>query len=187
MATLYGVKMARNAPGVFFAQTQVRFVAPLSTANPNGLNVSTDSLVSAAGVVAKIVEPNPLPPPNDESITIVGMGVRDGWSVTLPRSGNQFAFDYHEPWLDVQVVGPDPDGVSAQMSVLLTRITTVLTSIEHEQHVSPVNMIRTKLVPEGTPTVYYLHGSRSRSSLAVIVIGIGLTCAAMALIRRFAR
>ncbi|SOD70293.1 hypothetical protein SAMN05892883_4433 [Jatrophihabitans sp. GAS493] len=187
VVTLAGAMVARKAPGVFFAQTQVRFVIPLSSDNPNGLGVSTRSLISAAGVVAKIVDPDPLPPPNDESITIVGMGVRDGWSVTLPQTGGQFVPGHTEPWLDVQVAGSNPDEVKAQMDQLLVRIPKVLNDLEQQRQVSAENLIRTKLVPEGEPEVTYLHGSRSRSALAVLILGVSLTGAAMALLRRVAR
>src|SRR5262249_37670069 len=121
-----------DRPGVYWSRVQVRFVAPASAVNPNGLQVSPSSLVKAAGVVAKIVDPtggqNRVTSPD---VTLASEGLRHAWSVTQPNTGGQWANNFTDPWLNVEAVGTTPAEVGTTMNGLLARITATLTSLEN--------------------------------------------------------
>jgi hypothetical protein len=121
-----------------------------------------------------------------EDVTLSGEGIRSGSSVTLPNSGGQWANQYTQAELDVQVVGPTQSGVVAESSRLVGEINASLAAAQGDQHVDKHNLIRTQLSPP-TAIVYRQSGSRSRAGIATLVLGCGVTAAAAAMARRRAR
>ncbi|MGI8665376.1 MAG: hypothetical protein ACR2N4_05015 [Jatrophihabitans sp.] len=173
-----------HRPGVYWSQVQVLFVAPKSAANPNGLSVSSESLITTAGVVAKMVGSSP-PGPSvvSDTVTLVGEGIRHGYGVRLPNSGGQFATNFDQAALDVQAAGTTVVEVSATLSKVLDQITTELSTLQSDAHVAPVNLIRAELSPP-TPPIYYQTGSKSRALAITLVIGGGITAFLAWFVRR---
>lgn len=179
----FGLYFAHR-PGVYWSQVQVLFVAPKSVANPNGLSVSSESLIITAGVIAKIVGSSPQGPSVvSDSVTLVGEGVRHGYGVRLPNSGGQFATNFDQAALDVQAAGTSVAEVSATLNRVLNRITTELADLQSAAGVAKVNLIRSQLSPP-TPPIYYQAGSKTRALAITLVIGVGLTWSLAWFVRR---
>jgi hypothetical protein len=185
LATLAAAAASAHTKGVYYSREQVRFVAPTNVGNPNALQHSPSSMVMVAGAVGQMVDDSQRPRAASQKVTITGMGIRNGWSVTLPNSGGQWANNYTNPYLDVQVAGPSATEVATTMRSLLTRIDMALATLQRAQHVAPVNLIRTQLSSLDSPPIYYQRGSRVRTILAVLALGFGVTAAGTAMASRF--
>jgi hypothetical protein len=176
-------------PGSYSSEVKVVFLAPKSTVNPNALAISSDSIVTTAGAVARIVDPD-VEPAVSESVTLAGEGIRHGYSVRLPNSGGQWATNFDKPQLDVQAVGSSAAEVNATMARVLDRIRRTLDRLQTEQHVAQHNMITLSQSPPTVP-MYYDHGSRLRAVGATMLLGAGLALGVFwltpAALGRFAR
>jgi len=175
---------ASKAPGVYWSRVQISFIAPNSTTNPNGLQITSSSLISAAGAVGKMVDNRTSAARlGSATVTLAGEGIRNGYSVTLPNDGGQWVSSFNSPWLDVQAVASDPLTVSQRMSALLRQINVALAHLQSEQSVAPRNLIRTQASPPSVP-IYYQRGSRMRASAGTLVLGLILTTALAGACRR---
>jgi hypothetical protein len=187
IATVTGSYVAVKAKGVYWSRGQVRFIAPTSEEFPNGLQISPSSTVMTAGAVRRIVDDRDPPRTVSQDVTIVGEGIKQGWSVTLPNTGGQWASNFTNPYLDVQAVGPTPEYVTATMNRLINEISAALASLQARSSVDSVNLISTQVSPLGGPPLYFQRGSRPRAGLAALALGIGLTSCAVAWARRLTR
>lgn len=162
----------------------MNFLAPTSSSFPNSLLVSSQSLTITAGAVGKVVGSKPSGAHVvSASVTLVGEGIRHGYSVVLPNSGGQWASNFDQSLLDVQAVGTTAAEVNATMKMVLGRISDALAALQAQWHVSSVNLIRTQLSPS-SPQLYYQAGSRIRSFAATLLLGLGVTVAATAAVGR---
>lgn len=167
--------------GIFWSRTQVVFLAPPSTAYPNALRTTSEDLIITAGVVAKAVAgPDEVTKYASPDATLVGEGVRDGWSVRLPDTGGQWATHFAEQVLYVEVVAATPEEVEARQAVIITQVAEELDRLQREAGVAPVNDITVTIAPEST-VVHHVQGSRPRSVGMAGVLG---ACATFVLIVR---
>ena len=178
-----GVQLAHR-PGVYWSQVTMVLVAPKSAANPNGLSVSSESLISTAGVLAKMVGSAPREPAVvSDSVTLVGEGVRHGYGVRLPNSGGQFATNFDRAALDVQAAGTTVAEVGATISRVLGEIRADLDRLQRDAGVAAVNLIRLQQSPPTLP-IYYQTGSKTRALATTLVLGAGLSGWLAWLVRR---
>jgi hypothetical protein len=169
-----GYRLARR-PGVYWSQVTMVLVAPKSTANPNGLSVNSESLISTAGVIAKMVGASPSEPAVvSDSVTLVGEGIRHGYGVRLPNSGGQFATNFDRAALDVQAAGTTVAEVSATITRVLAEIRDDLDRLQSDAGVATVNLIRLEQSPPTLP-IYYQTGSKTRAMATTLVLGTGLS------------
>jgi hypothetical protein len=140
-----------------------------------------------AGTVDQMIDDRNGPVPADPTATLVGLGVRSGWSVTLPNRGGQYQNSFVDPYLDVQVVGPTRAQVHKTMARLINRIMAALTALQDAEHVAPADRITAKVLPEPVPPVYFEHGSRIRALGASAAILITVAALAAAALSRLAR
>jgi hypothetical protein len=166
--------------GVYWARTQVVFLAPTSKAYPNALNTKSGDLIVTAGVVAKrVIGPDDITKFADPAVTIVGSTpIRDGFWIRLPDSGGQWATNFASQELMIDAVGPTRERVTELQQYAVTRIKEELASLQSEQRVKPVNDI-TVTVVQDPPVVYLVRGSRPRALLMTAALGVGLTVAAV--------
>lgn len=168
--------------GVFWSRTQVVFLAPASTAYPNTLRTTSEDIIITAGVVAKAVAgPDKVTKYASPDATLVGEGVRDGWSVRLPDTGGQWATHFAQQVLYVEVVAATAQEVEARQALLVSRITGELHELQRGAGVAPVNEITVTVAPEST-VVHHVHGSSARSVGMVGVLGVAATCAALGIV-----
>lgn len=175
---------AAKKPGVFWSRVQVAMISP-QLDKSNGLQYISPSMIVMAGVVAKTIDPDPHPRLATAEATLVGEGVRDGYSVTLPNTGGQWANQFVNPYLDVQVVAPTPDQVTATTNRLITSINHDLQSLQDKYEVPGKYRITTSLSPPAPLPIYYSKGSAKRAGAITVLLGIGITFAVAGLVRRW--
>jgi hypothetical protein len=174
-------------PGVYWSDVQVRFVAPSSLTKQNSLQVTDQSLIMTAGAVGQMVDDRNGPRPASSDATLAGLGVRSGWSVTLPNSGGQYVNYYADPYLDVQVVAPTAPQVMQTMQRLITQIQDGLTKLQTDAHAAPANRITARVLPLTVAPIFYQHGSHSRAIIASLVILSGLATVGFVVASRLSR
>jgi hypothetical protein len=184
-ASLLAACVELGAHGLYASEVQVWFVAPKSTENPNGLQISGDSLVMTAGAVRRMVTNSDPPRTSAADVPLSGEGVKRGYSVTLPNTGGQWTNRFTNAYLDVQVVDSNAPAVSTKTRQLIAEINASLAALEQRAQVAQVNQIRTQVVPaSGGIPVHHEHGSRMRALLATIALGLGLTLGARTYVTR---
>ncbi|GHS87624.1 hypothetical protein AGMMS50218_09900 [Actinomycetota bacterium] len=172
VAVLSGV--LRTAP-TYWAQVDVVFLAPASAANPNVLKVESRSLTATAGLIEREVNKGrEKPAVSSSSVSLVGEGVRDGYSIRLPNSGGQWAYNFERPVLDVQVTGPDVADVRRRTTAAVDLIADTLRDRQLADGVAEENMITVETAP-ATAVVYEFAGDSRRAGVVVLALGTFLT------------
>jgi hypothetical protein len=175
LLTVAAAYFAAQDRSVYWTRTEVVFLAPSSTMYPNALETRSEDLVVTAGAVAKVVSgPAKHLKFTSPDAGVIGESIRQGWSVRLPDTGGQWAPNFVDQLLIVEVVGPDPTWVTTQKDELVDRIRTTLAAMQKAQGVAPVNTITTTAAPAET-VVYPVTGSRMRAFVMTGVLGAGAT------------
>ena len=161
--------------GAYFSRTEIVFLAPTSSLYPNALRTQSEDIIDTAGVVAKrITGPGEVSKFASPDVTLVGMGVRDGWSLRLPDTGGQWGTNFATQRLVLDVVAPDPGTVQRRQVDLVARVRGELATLQRDAGVAPVNSITVTAAPE-TPVVYHIGGSKYRVLGMTAALGAGLT------------
>lgn len=167
--------MAISDRGVYFSRTQLAFLAPTSTLYPNALRTQSEDIIDTAGVAAKRVSgPGRVTKFASPDVTLVGLGVRDGWSLRLPDSGGQWATNFTSQILILDVVARTPEIVKSRQADVTERVQRALFQMQRNANVAPVNDITVISVPE-SPVVYRVGGSRPRALVMTALLGLGGT------------
>ncbi|TFB91726.1 hypothetical protein [Cryobacterium sp. HLT2-28] len=171
-----GVLWVVNVPPLYFAQVRVVLLPP-AAAQPNAYGYTSESLIDLAGVVARELRP---PTQDAQSVsgdvTLVGEGIRTGFSVTQQNSGGQWQYRFDEPVVEVQAVGATPSEVRAQISTALRQVESTLAEIQDEQGVIAANRVRITLNPL-QPQLIEEKGSRVRAIGSIVLTGLVSTLA----------
>lgn len=171
-------------PGVYWSQVDVVFLAPQSARYPNTLTTMSGSIVSTAGIVERVVNhARSAPETSSSTATLVGQGVTDGSSITLPDAGGQWAHNFNRQVLDVEVVGPDAADVRRRQTELIDEISAALHALQVDAGVSPENFITVEPSPV-VPSISYFHGDAKRAWLMIAALGTALTTVAARAIDR---
>lgn len=173
--------LAVSDDGVYFTRTEIVFLAPTSPLYPNALRTQSEDIIDTAGVVAKRVSgPARVTKFSSPDVTLVGMGVRDGWSLRLPDTGGQWATNFATQRLLLDIVGPTRDAVRRTQEKLLTLVMDELDGLQREEGVVEANRITAIAAPEST-VIFAVTGNKPRALGMTAVIGIGLTTAVIVL------
>lgn len=168
--------------GVYWSRVDVILLAPASNAYPNSLTTRSGDLIQTAGIVETILNGTRQPRKMASTeATIIGQGVVDGFSVTLPDYGGQWAPNFNRPVLDVQVVASSPQEVRARQERIVGEIHSILEDLQAQASVDPVNRI-TAEVAVPTPTIHHAAGDRQRALLMSIVLGSAVTLVSVILL-----
>ena len=187
MVTLLAAYCTTLDDGVYWSRTQVVFLAPASNAYPNSLRTTSEDIIITAGVVAKAVAgPDAVTKYASPDATLIGEGVRDGWSLRLPDTGGQWATNYSQQVLYVELVGETSQEVEDRQTLLVDRIASELRGFQQRAGVAPVNHITVTVAPESM-VVHQVQGSRSRSVGMAGVLGVCATFAVVVLLETRAR
>jgi hypothetical protein len=179
-----GVWIAHR-PGVYYEQINVIFIMPATPDSGNALQNGSDNLIRTAGLVARLVTNDwSGPEPVSDSATLLGEGVRSGYSVRLPNAGGQWAYNFDKPQLNVEVVGTTPAEVRSTMTQVLARVNGTLAGLQDSQSVRPSLRIQTRLSPPSA-SVEYVTGSRARTFAVTVVLELALTLAALFALERW--
>lgn len=174
-----------HTPGVYYEQVNVIFLMPETPDSGNALQNGNDNLIRTAGVVARLVTNDwSGPEPVSDSATLLGEGVRRGYSVRLPNVGGQWAYNFDKPQLNVEVVGTTPAEVHGTMTRVLAKVNATLSNLQVSQGVRPSLRIQTRLSPPSS-SVEYVTGSRARAFSVIVVLELGLTLAVLLALERW--
>jgi hypothetical protein len=130
LLTLIALAVVREPRGLYWTDTTVYFLAP-SAPGVNTYAYTTDSVIATAGLVGRLVQPDGASPGIGTQTTLLAQGVHHGSQVRLPNSGGQWAQNFDQPLLDVQVVGTTPAEVATNTTQVLDRIQKTLNKVQH--------------------------------------------------------
>ncbi|MET8522177.1 hypothetical protein [Nocardioides sp. NPDC004968] len=173
--TLAAANYASQDRSVYWTRTDLVFLAPKNAQYPNALRATSEDLVITAGVVGKlVVGTREIPKFTATDAGLIGMGVREGWTVRLPDTGGQWAPNYTDQWLIIEVVGSDPETVRAQKEQLVEEMTAALDRVQDEYQVARAFRMSTKEAP-GSTVVYPVGGSSKRAFAVTGLLGATAT------------
>jgi hypothetical protein len=177
LLTFLALGWATTVRGVYYSQVYVVLLSPVSADQPNVYQSIGRSLVGAAGIVVRQVDPAALDPaPVSPDVTIVDRGITQGYRVRIPNLGGQWTYNFERAELNVEAAGSSPEEVKRTLREVVTTIQTALEEDQVRAGASRNLMIGTTLNPPDPP-VFYSHGSRTRALAAVLTLGLGLTLA----------
>lgn len=184
IVTFAGCYVAVKYPGVYYEQTEMVFTAPApAVADGGGSQLGADSLISMAGIVAsQLNERGPMPLAT--GATIVGAGIRNGVWVRLPNDGDQWVSVFDQAELDVEVVGGNPNQVTANMAATVAKIRTTLLQDQLSVGARQNWLIKVSSNPP-SPPVLYIRGSSARAGIAALLLGLALTLIFTVLVDRW--
>jgi hypothetical protein len=178
LLTAVAIVIVYQRQGVYWARTNVVFLAPQSHQNPNRLASTSNTLIATSGIIEqKINRGHPPILPVSPDVPLVAQGVRDGWQVFVPNYGGQWAVNYERATLIVDVAGPTPAEVTATTKRLVHQITDELLQLQDAQKVKSCNLITAQPSP-AVPVIQYATGRPKVAALATLGLGAGLTCVA---------
>ena len=187
LLTAGGLVMVERADGVYWAQSNVIFLAPTSSRFPNSLNTGSESLIMTAGIVANVVHGDQdVTATSSSSVSIVDMGIEDGTLIRLPSVGGQWAKNFSQPVLDVEAAAATPEEVQGKMSALLSAINTTLAQMQDQAGVDEFNRMTTQASPSSID-VQYRQGDKRRALLMTLTLGVVATLGAVVAADRHAR
>lgn len=170
--------------GLYFTRTELVFLAPTSTAYPNALRTQSEDIIITAGAVAKRVSgPDQVTKFSSPDVTLVGMGIRDGWSLRLPDTGGQWATNYATQRLLLDIVAPSRDEVEARQGALIDRVAHELSDLQDARGVPIEAQITVIPAPEST-VIFHVTGSKARALGMSALLGAGATIAAVIVLER---
>lgn len=178
--------VAASADASYFTRTELVFLAPTSSLYPNALRTQSEDIIITAGVVAKEISgPGKVTKFASPDVTLIGLGVRDGWSLRLPDTGGQWATNFATQRLFLDIVGPSESRVKEQQTMLIDRVQKDLAALQRKHDVDPANAITMITAPEST-TIFHVGVNRARVLAMTTILGIGATVAAV-VFRQFLR
>jgi hypothetical protein len=164
---------------VYWTRAEVVFLVPQNEYHPNALGESSESVIITAGAVAKsVLGPDRLPKYASPDVSLIGAGIRQGWSITLPDTGGQWSTNFDSQVLMIEAVGPSRQFVLSTADDLRGSIAESLRALQEVESVAPENMITIKASPN-VPAIYRVSGSRPRALAMTMLLGGGLTLAAV--------
>ncbi|WP_194291344.1 hypothetical protein [Cumulibacter manganitolerans] len=173
-----------RTPAVYYCRAELVFLAPTSTLYPNALRTQSEDLIDTAGVVAKRVSgPDKVTKFASPDVTLVGMGIRDGWSLRLPDTGGQWATNFATQVLLLDIVGPTAEVVQKRQNQITGRVSAELDQLQRAAGVDPVNDITMIPAPEST-TIHEMSGNRPRTAAMTALLGMGVTTAVVVVLHR---
>lgn len=182
--TAGGLVMIERESGVYWAQSNVIFLAPTSSRFPNSLNTGSESLIMTAGIVANVVHGDQdVTATSSSSVSIVDMGIHEGTLIRLPSVGGQWAKNFSQPVLDVEAAAATPEEVRSEMNALLEAINATLAQMQDQAGVDEFNRMTTQVSPDSID-VQYRQGDRRRAVMMCVILGVALTLSAVVVVDR---
>lgn len=170
---------AAQVDGVYTARTAVTLMPPTGWAVAG--NSFTDSAASLVGF-AKLVEETLTDGEGGQVFAAAGTplyggGARSGELVYVPNFGGQWAPNFNQPAIMIDVVGSSRQEVDDRVRVLAGRIDAVVAERQDEMAVAPDQRISTYANP-AVPEVAYAGPSRMRALAGITLLGAALSVAA---------
>jgi O-antigen ligase len=164
-----------RAGGDYFASSFVTLVLPTSLSQRNALSESSTGLVETAGVLARDTDLG-LAGAVVGDVSLLDMGISQGAMVRQLNHGGQWASDFTDPFVNVQVVDRSPDAVVQRMDAMVAQLRDDLDRRESSFGVRPDSRIRL-LVSPVAPRIIQATGHRTLATAAVLLLGFATTAA----------
>ena len=165
----------RTVSPVYSSEIRVVFVSDLAYAD---LRRPQPGLITVAALVNQHVSERTRARTASDSVSLVGEGIREGFSVSLPNSGGQWVQIYERPELRVQAVGSSPGDVATQLDMAMREIREALLAVQAPFDIADRDLVQVRTAAT-SPVVFEGRGSRTRSAAAALLLGGLLTCAAV--------
>jgi hypothetical protein len=187
LVTAGGGFAAATADGVYFTRAELIFLAPASARYPNALQTQSEDIIITAGVLAKrVTGPEQVTKYASPDVTLVGLGVREGWSLRLPDIGGQWATNFATQRLYLDVVGPSEESVRQQQRAVIDEVGQELHALQREWNVDPVNDV-TVITASDSTVIHHVGGDRVRALAMTGLLGAGVTVGAVVFREHLAR
>lgn len=184
LVTCLCVFLGFDNDAVYWSHTTVQLVPPTQDVAENVLISSNDGLISLAGVV--VLEANRqarTPRLASDGVSIVDAGITEGRLIRLPNAGGQWATNFDQATIDVQVSGPSPASVESETERTLADLDRIMAAIQDRYEI--VASQRVSLQAQVGPSIRSNGGSRLRYIIATVGLATLVTVAlAMALDQR---
>lgn len=171
--------LAAQGEGVYTARTSITLTPPAGWAVAG--NAFTDSAASLVGF-AKVIEQTLSGEAGGQLFAnagtpLYGSGIREGELVYVPNFGGQWAPNFSQPVLIIDVVGPTAEHATARVEALTADIADAVAALQDEQGVVADQRITWYASP-ASPEVSYVGPDRVRSLGGIALLGGGVTIAA---------
>lgn len=168
--------------GTYWTRSELVFMAPSSALFPNSLQTRSEDLIITAGLVGKLVTgPDRTLKYSSTDVSIIGTPHEADYWLRLPDTGGQWATNFGDQLLLLDVVGDSPEAVEELHDDVVAHVRAELEAIQSAQGVAAVNEITMQVSPE-TIVVHQVEGSRIRALAMTGVIGVAVTGAAVMLL-----
>lgn len=162
----------------YWTQSQVVFVEPGVGSVTNVNDGVAPSLINFAGIVQRKVayEGDAVELPSTNS-TLYGSGIRNGYSISLPNTGNQWAVSFSKPMLAIQVTGSTPEEVRRTLAAVLAHVERAAAGLQSDSSAAPETYIGVEASP-AAPDIIDVGGTpvgRQKGLAAVIGVGAVLS------------
>jgi hypothetical protein len=177
LATGVFISWSSHPTQVYFSQTDMLFLRPISLRDSNSLTTASDSIIATAGVIQREIDRGQADARTSSAkVTLVDQGIYHGSRVEVPNDGGQWEHWYNRPVLNLQVSGKDPIEVQRRSVAVQQQIVELLNDRQIKAGVPPQNFIRVHPVP-ASPSVYLISGRPTRAIVASSVLGLSITIA----------
>ncbi len=162
--------------GTYWSRVSVYFLAPsdIENDNANTIAFTSDSVIATAGLVAHLVGTRGTGASTSSDTSLVAEGIRHGHRVRLPNTGGQWAANFAQPVLDVEVVGADPSEVGLEATRLIEDVTRTLDTLQADDGVPAHLRITTTRAPAEVQ-VHHATGDRKRALAVAVLLGVALS------------
>ncbi|MFC7724017.1 hypothetical protein ACFQW6_02790 [Nocardioides sp. GCM10028917] len=169
------VYVSTHQPTVYWTQFNVVLLGPTDPEFPNYLEDPHLTLHPMVGLVADHVNGGARSMMTASTDTsMVGQGIQSGIQVRVPNLGSQHRGDFSANYLDIQVAGPTPEGVTADARIAVEMVEASLDSMQDDLGIEPRSRIRS-IASTSDATIYPVRGNRVRAAAASGVSGAAMT------------
>jgi hypothetical protein len=155
----------------YWTQAQVVFVEPGGASVTNINDGVAPSLISFAGIVQrKLTGEGAAAELPSSTATLYGSGIRSGYSITLPNTGNQWAASFSKPILAIQVTGGSSDEVRTTLAGVLERVQQITLELQSDSGALPETFIEIS-IPPSSPDIHDVGSTPLGKAKGLAVLG----------------
>ncbi|MBC7402298.1 MAG: hypothetical protein H7279_03860 [Microbacteriaceae bacterium] len=176
-----------RTPGVYWAQTDVLFLANPAAVGGNPLQNQTDSVIDFASVIQESIGRGTAHVKlSSPSATLYGAGVTHGYVARLADAGGQWESSFNRAVIEVEVVESSPAGVRQVLDRVVSEIRRETAALQSGSGVTGVYRITVESGASDVSIGYMgnSRGSRYRGLAALGLVGLGVSAVTAVLLDR---